>query len=82
MLKLNITINEKIIVKGSLTINSNIDRKEFCNSNTSDEIRAIKSPFFFSEKKSRGRVVVFLYRLLRISFKTPFLRKVMKNIAK
>ena len=55
-----LTINENKIVKGSRIINSNIERNECCNSRTSDEILAIKSPFFFSVKKFRGREIVLL----------------------
>ena len=45
----NMAIIVKMIVSGSLTISSNIDKKECCISNTSDVMRAIVSPFLFSE---------------------------------
>ena len=41
--KVNKTIN------GSFTINSKIDKKEWSNSCTSDDILATISPLFFSE---------------------------------
>ena len=78
----NIAIIVKIIVKGSFTANSNIDKKEFCTSFTSPEILEIVSPFRFSEKNAKGKSIVFLYIAFRMSFNIPFLKKVMKNIAK
>ena len=70
------------MVKGSFTINSNIDKKELCTSFTSPAILEMVSPFLFSEKKANGKSRVFLYMAFRMSFKTPFLRKVIKNKAK
>ena len=55
----NIIIRVNKIVKGSLTINSKIERNDCCISRISDETRAIRSPFFFSEKKLTGRETIF-----------------------
>ena len=56
----NIAINVKKMVNGSLIINSNIDKKECWISKTSAVILEITSPFFFSEKKGRGMLIIFL----------------------
>ena len=56
----NIAINVKKMVNGSLMINSNIDKKECWISKTSAVILEITSPFFFSEKKGRGMLIIFL----------------------
>jgi hypothetical protein len=45
----NIAIIVKTMVIGSLTINSKMEKNEFCTSLTSPSIRAMISPFRFSE---------------------------------
>ena len=78
----NMAIMVNRIVSGSFTISSKIDKKELCTSLTSPAILEMVSPFLFSEKKANGKSSVFLYMAFRMSFKIPFLRKVIKNKAK
>ena len=47
----------KIAILGGRVI---IDKNEFCNSITSDDILAIKSPFLFFEKYSIGNTIILL----------------------
>jgi hypothetical protein len=56
----NIAIKVKKTVRGSLTINSSTDKNECCISKTSAVILDITSPFFFSEKKGIGKLIIFL----------------------
>ena len=49
-LKMSMKVIVKIMVRGSFTINSSIDRKEYCTSLTSAVILEIVSPLRFSEK--------------------------------
>ncbi len=56
----SIAIIVKMIVKGSLIMSSNTDRKEYCKSETSPVTLAKMSPLRFSEKKERGKSIVFI----------------------
>ena len=78
----NIAASAKIIVSGSRTISSRMLKNECCTSCTSEVTRAMVSPFLFSVKYATGSETIFSYIALRISFKTPFLKKVIKYIAR
>ena len=59
-LMISIAIIVKIIVNGSLTINSRTDKNEYCKSEISLVTLAKISPLRFSEKKESGKSTVFL----------------------
>ena len=53
-------LTNKWKIKKSIKLISIIDKNEFCNSITSDDILAIKSPFLFFEKYSIGNTIILL----------------------
>jgi hypothetical protein len=75
----NIAAIVKIMVNGSLTTSSSIDKK-VCTSLTSAEIQAITSPFLSLRKKAKGSSNVFYTWHCACPLKYHFV-KVIKNIA-
>jgi hypothetical protein len=68
----NIAAIVKIMVNGSLTTSSSIDKKEVCTSLTSAEIQAITSPFLSLKKKLKVVLMFFFYTWHCMSLKIPF----------